>query len=47
MLRNRYRNPQKLVPVGTSEDRHKRVREALNLPADAVIHSLRRSFGTR
>jgi len=31
---------------GPWKDQHKRVREALKLPADAVIHSFRHTFGT-
>ena len=35
------------VPIWTLEDQHKRMKEALKLPADAVIHSFRHTFGTR
>ncbi len=35
------------VPIWTLEDQHKRMRQALKLPADAVIHSFRHTFGTR
>jgi len=37
----------KPVPIWTLEDQHRRMREALKLPADAVIHSFRHTFGTR
>lgn len=33
--------------VFTMEDQHKRMRGTLRLPADAVIHSFRHTFGTR
>jgi integrase len=35
------------VSISTLEDQHKRMKEALKLPADAVIHSFRHTFGTR
>jgi integrase len=35
------------VSIWTLEDQHKRMRQALKLPADAVIHSFRHTFGTR
>jgi integrase len=35
------------LPIWTLEDQHERMREALKLPADAVIHSFRHTFGTR
>jgi integrase len=35
------------LPIWTLEDQHKRVKAALRLPADAVIHSFRHTFGTR
>ena len=37
----------KAVPIWTLEDQHKRMREALKLPPEAVIHSFRHTFGTR
>jgi integrase len=37
----------KPVSIWTLEDQHKRMRQALKLPADAVIHSFRHTFGTR
>jgi integrase len=37
----------KRLSIWTLEDQHKRMRQALNLPADAVIHSFRHTFGTR
>jgi integrase len=37
----------KPVSIWTLEDQHKRMKEALKLPADAVIHSFRHTFGTR
>ncbi len=37
----------KPVPIWTLEDQHKRMKEALRLPADAVIHSFRHTFSTR
>jgi integrase len=36
-----------LVSIFTIESQHKRLREALKLPPDAVIHSFRHTFGTR
>ena len=35
------------LPIWTLEAQHKRMRKALRLPADAVIHSFRHTFGTR
>jgi integrase len=35
------------LPVWTLEDQHRRMKTALRLPADAVIHSFRHTFGTR
>jgi integrase len=35
------------VPIWTLEAQHKRMRQALKLPGDAVIHSFRHTFGTR
>ena len=35
------------VSIWTMEDQHKRMRQALRFPADAVIHSFRHTFGTR
>lgn len=35
------------LSIFTLEDQHKRMRQALKLPADAVIHSFRHTFGTR
>jgi integrase len=37
----------KPISIWTLEDQHKRMRQALKLPADAVIHSFRHTFGTR
>jgi integrase len=37
----------KPLSIWTLEDQHKRMRQALKLPADAVIHSFRHTFGTR
>jgi integrase len=37
----------KPVSIWTLEDQHKRMRQGLKLPADAVIHSFRHTFGTR
>jgi integrase len=37
----------KPLSIWTMEDQHKRMRQALKLPADAVIHSFRHTFGTR
>jgi integrase len=37
----------KPLSIWTLEDQHKRMRQALKLPADAVVHSLRHAFGTR
>jgi len=37
----------KPVSILTLEEQHKRMRRGLNLPADAVIHSFRHTFGTR
>jgi len=37
----------KPVSIWRLEDQHKRIRQALKLPADAVIHSFRHTFGTR
>jgi integrase len=35
------------LPIWTLEAQHKRSKESLRLPADAVIHSFRHTFGTR
>jgi len=35
------------LPIWTLEDQHKRMKAALRLPADAVIHSFWHTFGTR
>lgn len=35
------------VSINTLEDQHKRMKAALSLPKDAVIHSFRHTFGTR
>lgn len=35
------------LSIWTLEDQHKRLKAALELPADAVIHSFRHTFGTR
>ena len=35
------------VSIWTLEDQHRRMRQALKLSADAVIHSFRHTFGTR
>lgn len=35
------------LPVWTLEAQHKRMKESLRLPKDAVIHSFRHTFGTR
>jgi integrase len=35
------------LSIYTLEDQHRRMRQALKLPADAVIHSFRHTFGTR
>lgn len=37
----------KPMSIWRMEDQHKRMRQALKLPADAVIHSFRHTFGTR
>jgi integrase len=37
----------KPLSIWTLEDQHKHMRQALKLPADAVIHSFRHTFGTR
>jgi integrase len=37
----------KPLSIWTLEDQHKRMRRALKLPADAVVHSFRHTFGTR
>ena len=37
----------KPLSIWTLQDQHKRMRQALKLPADAVIHSFRHTFGTR
>jgi len=37
----------KPLSIWTLEDQHKDMRQALKLPADAVIHSFRHTFGTR
>ncbi len=37
----------KPLSIWTLDDQHKGMRWALKLPADAVIHSLRHTFGTR
>jgi integrase len=37
----------KPLSIWTMEDQHKRMRQALKLPPDAVIHSFRHTFGTR
>ena len=37
----------KPLSIWMLEDQHKRMKEALKLPADAVIHSFRHTFGTR
>jgi integrase len=36
----------KPLSIWTLQDQHKRMRQALKLPADAVIHSFRHTFGT-
>ena len=35
------------LPIWTLDGQHKRMKAALRLPADAVIHSFRHTFGTR
>jgi site-specific recombinase XerD len=35
------------LSISTLEDQHSRLRKALRLPRDFVIHSLRHTFGTR
>ena len=35
------------MSIYTLEDQHKRMRDSLKLPKDAVIHSFRHTFGTR
>jgi integrase len=58
MLENRYASRKSVwvftdapgtgpLPIWTVGDQHKRMRTALKLPADAVIHSFRHTFGTR
>lgn len=37
----------KALSIWTLEDQRKRMRQALKLPTDAVIHSFRHTFGTR
>jgi integrase len=37
----------KPLSIWTLQDQHKRMRRALKLPVDAVIHSFRHTFGTR
>jgi integrase len=36
-----------LLPIGTLEGQHKRMKESLKLSADAMIHSFRHTLGTR